>query len=59
MISFAQVTKKFGSLVALEGVNFEVKEGEFLFVTGPSGSGKTTIVRLVLGEIPFHQLRAR
>lgn len=51
MISFAQVTKKFGSVMALNEISFLIKSGEFVFVTGPSGSGKTTIVKLILGEI--------
>jgi len=36
--------------VALEGASFEIKPGEFVFITGPSGAGKTTIVRLILRE---------
>ncbi len=34
-------------VIALRGVNFEVKRGEFLSIVGPSGSGKTTLVRLI------------
>ncbi|HET7098698.1 MAG TPA: cell division ATP-binding protein FtsE [Patescibacteria group bacterium] len=51
MISFKNVTKKFGSEVALNNVSFEIKSGEFVFITGPSGAGKTTILKLILGEI--------
>ncbi len=36
--------------MALEGASFEIKPGEFVFITGPSGAGKTTIVRLILRE---------
>lgn len=32
---------------ALDGINFEVEEGEFIAVTGPSGSGKTTMLRIL------------
>lgn len=51
MIEFKEVTKKFGSMVALDKVSFKVDKDEFVFITGPSGSGKTTIMKLILGEI--------
>lgn len=62
MIEFKGVTKKFGEVVALANVSFEVEKGEFLFLTGPSGAGKTTVVKLILrhylpteGKIFFNQ----
>ncbi|HCR36422.1 cell division ATP-binding protein FtsE [Candidatus Woesebacteria bacterium GWC2_33_12] len=51
MISFQNVTKNFGSINALEDITFEVKDGEFVFLTGPSGAGKSTILKLILREI--------
>jgi cell division transport system ATP-binding protein len=50
-IHFKAVTKKFGSLVALDNISFDVKKGEFVFITGPSGAGKTTILKIILGEL--------
>jgi cell division transport system ATP-binding protein len=51
MVKFEDVTKVFGSTNALEDVSFEVKEGEFVFITGHSGAGKTTLLRLLLREM--------
>lgn len=50
MITFDKVTKKFGSIIAVEDVSFEIAAGEFVFLTGPSGAGKTTLIRLLLRE---------
>jgi cell division transport system ATP-binding protein len=50
MIKFNQVSKKFGEIVALDKVSFEIEPGEFVFITGPSGAGKTTIAKLILRE---------
>ncbi len=38
-----------GEIKALEGINLEVKPGEFLCIIGPSGCGKTTLLRLIAG----------
>ena len=51
MLVLKNVTKKFGDIVAVDGVNFEIGKGEFVFLTGPSGAGKTTILRLILREL--------
>jgi spermidine/putrescine ABC transporter ATP-binding subunit len=47
------VRKRFGDVVAVDGVDLEVREGEFFSMLGPSGSGKTTCLRLIAGfEVP-------
>lgn len=54
MIKFNNVTKiyydpKGAPTVVLQGVSFEVKEGEFVSIVGKSGAGKTTLAHLILG----------
>ena len=51
IVHFKGVTKKFGALTALSDISFDVKKGEFIFITGPSGAGKTTILKMILGEL--------
>lgn len=43
------LTKQFGTLTAVDHVNLEVEEGEFLCFLGPSGCGKTTVLRMITG----------
>lgn len=46
------VSKRFGRIVALEAVDLEVREGEYLTILGPSGCGKTTLIKIVAGIWP-------
>src|SRR5216110_1682766 len=48
-VEFRAVTKRFGSLVAVNAVNQRVHKGEFLSLLGPSGCGKTTSLRMIAG----------
>lgn len=45
--------KRFGSLIVLNDVSFNIYEGEFVCVLGPSGCGKTTILRIIAQLISF------
>jgi putative spermidine/putrescine transport system ATP-binding protein len=52
-VSLRGVTKRFGSSIAVNGVDLDVQRGEFFTMLGPSGSGKTTLLRLIAGfEVP-------
>ncbi len=48
-VTLEGVVKRFGDVVAVDGVDLEVREGEFFSMLGPSGSGKTTCLRLIAG----------
>jgi branched-chain amino acid transport system ATP-binding protein len=47
-----RVTKLFGGLSAVSGVDFQVREGEIMGLIGPNGSGKTTLINTVAGFYP-------
>ena len=44
-----QAVKKYGDFTALNGVDLEMKPGEFFTLLGPSGCGKTTLLRMIAG----------
>ena len=48
-VQVLNMTKKFGDLLVLDRMNFEVQEGEFLVVVGPTGCGKTTFLNSLTG----------
>ena len=48
-IEIENVTKRFGSVIALDNVSFKVGQGELFFLLGPSGCGKTTLLRILAG----------
>ncbi len=53
MIEFSNVSAGYAkSTRVLDGINFHIEKGEFVFLTGPSGSGKSTLLKLI-----YHDLR--
>ncbi len=49
IIETKNLTKKYGSFVAVDGVSFHLEKGQVLGVIGPNGSGKTTLFSMLLG----------
>ena len=48
-IELRGIHKNFGGYTALDGIDLDIREGEFLALLGPSGSGKTTLLRILAG----------
>lgn len=48
IVQFCDVTKRYGELVVLNGLNLSVQRGEKIALIGPSGSGKTTLLRTLM-----------
>ncbi len=49
IVSIRNLSRTFGSVKAVDGVNLDIFAGEFLTLLGPSGSGKTTVLRMIAG----------
>src|SRR5215510_5967560 len=65
-ISVRELRKSYGKVLAVDGVTFEVEQGEFFGILGPNGAGKTTTLEIIEGlrepdggEVTVHGVRAR
>jgi ABC-2 type transport system ATP-binding protein len=53
IISVRDLRKRYGDLVAVDGVSFDVAEGEVFGILGPNGAGKTTTLEMIEGMRPI------
>jgi len=52
-IKIKNLTKSYGSFLALKGINLEIEEGEIFALLGPNGAGKTTLIRILAEGLKF------
>jgi len=55
VISFSNVTKRYGTKVAVDALSFEVGVGEVLALLGPNGAGKSTSMKMLTGYLPVSE----
>lgn len=52
MIEVKNLTRRYGDFKAVDGISFEVGDGEIVGMLGPNGAGKTTAIRMITGFLP-------
>ena len=53
IVSLKNISVEYDSTIALEGVSLDIYPDDFLGVIGPNGGGKTTLVKAILGAVPY------
>ena len=58
-VSFRDIQKSFGKVKVIQGIDFDIRDGEFVVLVGPSGCGKSTLLRMLAGleEISGGEIR--
>ena len=51
VLQVSNISKRFGGITAVNGVSFDVQEGEILGLIGPNGCGKSTLFNCILGQL--------
>ncbi|MFH1784347.1 MAG: ABC transporter ATP-binding protein [bacterium] len=51
ILSISQLICRYGNIVAVDGIDFGIKKGEFIGIIGPNGSGKSTILKAIMKSI--------
>ena len=51
MIEIKNITKKYGSVTAVDNISFKIEEGEIIGLLGPNGAGKSTTMNMITGYI--------
>lgn len=59
MLTLDSVRKKYGAIVAVDGLSLEVRRGEIFGLLGPNGAGKSTLVHLAVGLLAPDEGRVR
>ena len=58
-VAVERLVRRYGELVAVDGISFRVERGEMFGLIGPDGAGKTTTLRVILGLLaPLEQQKA-